>query len=349
MTLKGTALIEKKNVLNEIRSNNMTLQELRFFSIYLSKINARDISTRVVRFPLSEFQRIMDFGRLNINQLKTSTDSLLCKVVHVPDERGGYLSFTLFKRCRVSRDDNEEWFVEIDASDDALPLMFDFKTKYFTYELWNALRLKSANQVRMYEILKQYEHVGKRELKVLELRELLGITPNEYARWERFRVRVLDSCQQALKENTDICYTYERGKVGKGGKWLTIIFHIKKNAEYTDQLTLDEFIDLQPEPEPIRQNDEEYWKRIYETEDMVILAAACNYEFTAEQMNVIFNILCRTDIDKDHNTDSLLWGRERYLREMYAQLNEQAKRIIIKTTRFNYFRGMLENNAHNKR
>lgn len=61
----------------------MTLQELRFFSIYLSKINPWDVSTRVVRFPLEDFQRIMEFGRLNIQQLMASTDSLLCKVVHI--------------------------------------------------------------------------------------------------------------------------------------------------------------------------------------------------------------------------------------------------------------------------
>lgn len=33
------AIVQKQNILNEIRSNNLTLQELRFFSIYLSKIN----------------------------------------------------------------------------------------------------------------------------------------------------------------------------------------------------------------------------------------------------------------------------------------------------------------------
>ena len=59
-----TAIVEKRNVLNELRSNNMTVQELRFFSIYLSKINPWDKSTRAVRFPIEEFQRIMGFGRL---------------------------------------------------------------------------------------------------------------------------------------------------------------------------------------------------------------------------------------------------------------------------------------------
>ena len=176
----------------------------------------------------------MGFGKLNISQLKASTNSLLSKIVNIPTERGGYNAFQLFKRCRVDQNDNGEWYIEIDAHDDALPLMFDFKNRYFKYELWNALRLKSANQVRMYEILKQYETIGKRELTVPELRGLLGIAKNEYSGrtgWSDFKKKVLDSCQQALRDTTDICYTYVRGKVGKGGKWLSIIFYIKKNDE----------------------------------------------------------------------------------------------------------------------
>ena len=226
-----TAIVEKRNVLNELRSNSMTVQELRFFSIYLSKINPWDISTRNVRFTITDFQRIMGFGKLNISQLQASTDSLLCKLVHIPDENGrGMRTFQLFKECHLFQDDDEKWFVEIDAHDKALPLMFDFKNKYFKYELWNALRLKSPNQVRMYEILKQYESLEKREISVSDLRELLGVAPNEYPRWNNFKVRVLDSCQQALRDTTDICFDYRRGKIGNGGKWLTVIFSIYPNT-----------------------------------------------------------------------------------------------------------------------
>ena len=81
--LYENAIVSKRNVLNELRSNNMTVQELRFFSIYLSKINPWDISTRAVQFPLSDFQKIMGFGKLNISQLKASTNSLLSKIVNI--------------------------------------------------------------------------------------------------------------------------------------------------------------------------------------------------------------------------------------------------------------------------
>ncbi len=237
------AIAVKRNVLNELRSNNLTLQELRFFSIYLSKIEPYNKSTRLVKLKLSDFQKIMDFKTLDLVQLRSATDSLLTKIVHIPEESGGYTAFQLFKECEIDKDGSGEWYVSIDAHDKALVMMFDFKDRYFKYELWNALYLKSENQIRMYEILKQYESTGKRELLISELRELLGIAPNEYPRWDRFRDRVIDSCQKALKELTDISFTYERGKTGTGGKWLTIIFFIEKNTAYKDRLSLDEFIE----------------------------------------------------------------------------------------------------------
>ena len=244
-TLKDNYLVKKRNVLNEIRANSMTLQELRFFSIYLSKINSNDLNTRVVRFSISDFQAIMELeSRLKIDDMKKVTENLLSKIVNVPIERGGYTAFQLFKECEVTTDEKGEWYVEIDAHDKALPLMFEFKSRYFSYKLWNALRLKSSNQLRMYEILKQYEHIGSRVLSIDELKELLGIKKDEYPRFGNFKIWVLDVCQKALKENTDIKFTYEpHGKKGDRGKILFLKFNIEKNEDYVDQLTLSMFID----------------------------------------------------------------------------------------------------------
>ena len=221
----------------------MNLQEMRFFSIYLSKINPQDVSTRVVRFPLEDFKRIMEFQSLNLTQLRESFVRFLQQVVSVPNEdRPGFSSFQLFKKCKLFQDELDQWYVEIDVHDDALPLMFEFKDRYFTYQLWNALHLKSANQIRLYEILKQYEKIGKREIPVADLREMLGLEPDEYPRWDNFKTKVIDSCQQAIAENTDITFTYEKGKSGRNGKWMTIIFHIHKNEKYVDPLRLSDFI-----------------------------------------------------------------------------------------------------------
>lgn len=342
-----TAVVSKRNVLNEIRNNNMTLQELRLFSIYLSKINPMDVSTRIVRFSLDDFRRIMGIGNdMNIAHFRTAIKRILQQVVEVPNENGsGYRAFQLFKEAVVDKDDTDGWYIEFDAHDKALPLMFDFKSKYFKYELWNALRLKSPNQVRMYEILKQYEKIGRRELSISALRELLGISSKEYDRWDNFKRKVLDSCQQALKETTDICYTYERGKSGKGGKWLTIVFYITKNAEYIDQITLDEFINRTENNEnfdaiegqlrisdadlelPYNEYDMEYSPMTeeeekaatFKDESLAFLAEACNYEFDESQMRVIKDKLLELGYRKIGDAGDL--ERYEYLLKKYHELN----------------------------
>ena len=332
-----TAIVEKRNILNELRDNNMTLQELRFFSIYLSKIDPYNIETRVVKFPLIDFMKIMGFSRLNIKQLQANTDNLLCKLVHVPDENGrGIQTFQLFKKSHIYQDDNDEWFVEINAHDDALPLMFEFKNRYFKYELWNALRLKSANQIRMYEILKQYENIGERELSVEELRTLLGINPKDYngrTGWSDFRKKVIDSCQQALKDTTDIYYTYERGKGGRGGKWLSVIFYIHKNDDYASPLSLEKFVSMQKNTDFVESEDivqEDYGSELANLIGGVVL----KNEFDRNQVEVLQDLVLEA-IPDDNN-----FKRCNYLSNM---VHKMAAYNPNEEKRFGYLCKMLEN------
>lgn len=329
-TLKDNYLVKKRNVLNEIRANSMTLQELRFFSIYLSKINPIDTKTRVVRFSVADFQSIMELGRINIDYLKQVTNNLLCKVVNMPNERGGYTGFQLFKECVVDIDDNAEWYIEIDAHDKALPLMFEFKERYFSYQLWNALRLKSSNQLRMYEILKQYEKVGTRILSIEELRSLLGIDKNEYPRFGNFKNRVLDACQKALAESTDIKFTYEPcGKRGQGGKILFLKFTIQKNDDYVDQLTLDRFIEY---------NMQEGEKEIspYDSK-MEFLSDACNNEFTIKEIIVFHDIMVE---NLPHSTIRDELECYNHLMRKYREMEMRNERSKIKH-RFAYMKKII--------
>ena len=327
--LFDTAIIQKRNVLNEIRRNSMNLQEMRFFSIYLSKINPQDVSTRVVRFPLEDFKRIMEFQSLNLTQLRESFVRFLQQVVSVPNEdRPGFSSFQLFKKCKLFQDELDQWYVEIDAHDDALPLMFEFKDRYFTYQLWNALHLKSANQIRLYEILKQYEKIGKREIPVADLREMLGLEPDEYPRWDNFKTKVIDSCQQAIAENTDITFTYEKGKSGRSGKWMTIIFHIQKNEKYVDPLRLSDFIVQKKNIEAMAGTD-----------IIAQLGVICDNAFPYEKMQRAYRMAKTFVSDKAIKT---------YFEQTYLKLLEMEDTKKIRN-RFQYFFTMIGNDADKQR
>ena len=335
-----TAIVEKKNALNELitdKKDKFTLQELRFFSIYLSKINPYDQSTRIVKFKLSDFQKIMGFKTLNTVQLRTATDSLMRKLVHTPLESGGYETIHLFKKFIVDKDSNGEWCVIANADDEALPLMFDFKDRYFKYELWNVLQLTSTYQYRMYEILKQYESIGKREIEVPKLKELLGINSGKYQRWERFKTQILNGCQQALKATTDICFDYKRGKTGAGGKWLTIIFTIHKNKEYTKKMYFDEFIELVQDQV---QESEQHQLELCDTKssNTDFYSGACDDEFTTTEIESIIAIVNTMQLSPHEM--GISFAKYHFLLEQYTRFKAIAERTTIKN-RYSYFYTML--------
>lgn len=232
--LKKKSLVIKQNSLNEAKYNNISSEGLKFFAVYLTKIDQRDISTRIVRFTLAEFTHAIGLEQgQNIKYFQKIAGKLLSQVVYVPNSNGGFKAFPLFQTFELDKDkETGEWYIEIDAHDKVLELMFGFNNKYFKYEFGNIAGLTSNNQIRMYEILKQYEKLVEREISIEQLRFLLDIKDNEYIGsdgFENFKKKVLKPCQKALKEKTDICFDFKRGKTGRGGKWLSIIFTIYPN------------------------------------------------------------------------------------------------------------------------
>jgi len=327
INLKDYESGKNKNILNQIRKNNMTLQELRLFSIYLSRINANDVSTQKVRFTLENFCKIMDI-QTDVKQITGNMHHLLQKFVDIPYEDGkkGFLSIPLFKECGLFKDhETRQYFFEIEAHEKALPYMFDFKEQYFTYNLWNVFQLKSSNQLRMYEILKQHEKIENFQISLIELRTLLNINSEEYPRWDRFKERVLDSCQQALAEHTDITFIYN--PVRTGHRFTDIIFYIKKNPNYVDYLKLNDFISQESakatpeEPEkwvPLNPNtDDAAAEKIYKDENLTFLAGACNYEFSPKEVEVLFNYLLQLGYAGYENAIK----RYKILRQAYNIMN----------------------------
>lgn len=240
--------VQKQNELNHMYPLGMTLQQVRLLTIYLSRINRNDVGSRVVRFPLDDFQEIFEIKNVTLANIKKAVDGMLQNIMHVSLEYG-FEAFPMFKKSRFTSGGGDEWYVEIDASDDMLPLFFGYKDRFLQYKLWNALRLRSTNQVRMYEIVKEHQwHGDEFELSLDELKLRLGILPEEYREYRDFKKRVLDVCRDAIILKTDLTYEYEPVRKGRGGRVVGIrFFNIGKNDGYVDQFVIEEYLDAPKE------------------------------------------------------------------------------------------------------
>jgi hypothetical protein len=310
----------------------MNLQEIRFLNIYLAKINPQNPETRTVIFTLDDFRKIMNLGRLNIDNLKANTKKLLQNVVTLNLPQCGYSQFQLFKSCKVHQDEFGVWQVTIDAHDEALPYFFELKKKFFSYELWNMLRLNSPNQQRMYELLKQHQKQGFWCCTYKDLKELLFISEKEYARFSNFRIWVLDVCQKSLKEFTDIYYDYDLIKKGRVVE--KIKFTIFSNNSYDGQISFDEFIETQSFDKEINENN-------FESEPLSFLAEACDNEFSESEMKLISDILIDI-IPFDSFVGDVQIERYNYLKKKYNELNYRSGKTKI-NNRFAYLKKIVAN------
>ena len=360
--------VSKSNVLNEIRNNRMTISQIRFFTIYLSKINPKDINSRVVTFKLDDYLKIMQIKQVNTTRLQKSAKGLLDIKVTIWDKKGqyssdglkGFIMCHMFNYFRFYKSNEGEWLVTIDCHNDIVKLMFDLRKHYFKYQLWNALQLTSVNQQRMYEILKQYEYAGIREVSIKDLREYLGLKPEEYKEWQNFKIRVLNAAQEAMANYTDIKFTWEvAGKRGKGGKINYIKFNIEKNSGYVRQLTLDEYITEQETAEIIDETDgfvmpdeeDRAMPHMYgdaddgneigffEREIYSLLKDACEGEFNLAEIQVLYNLIVKI-VPRSGARDYLLDAYD-YLKRKYDELIWRAQRAEIKS-RFGYIKKLVE-------
>lgn len=353
------ALNEKATMSNELNGMHirkpMTLQQLRFFTIYLAKINPDNPEEKVVRFSMKDFASIMNV-EVNEDAIKTNVVNLLEHTVWVKSKKykNGITACHLFKKCEIWEDAAEGKMMEFQCSEEVEPYLFQLKSNFTTYEVWNTLRLRSVTNSRMYQLLKQFQKIGERTILIDDLKEQLGIDKNAYPEYKVFSRDVLKKAQDALREKTDICFDYT--SIGRPAK--SIRFTIYKNEDYDKQISLDEigFIGEEPsegaEPHtdelPGQMNITDFPELLPDepTDPMMkayeFLSGACDDEFTTEQIKELSRLA------NDHVKFTL--SREEhdlskfdYIRKKYLALNAKPQEAIH--SRYGLLKYLVENDC----
>jgi plasmid replication initiation protein len=231
-------MVVKSNPFNQMRRYSLTYDELRLIEIYLARVNPRDVDSRRVRMSVANLKEILGYSdstTLSIPRLKSIAVSLLKKVVEMDYGNGEFAAFQLFSCFEYRRDKNREWFLEIDAHDKMLPYIFELKRSYVSYPLEHVLALKSSNQIRLYQLLKQYQKLNRRELSLVDLREMLGIEEGAYPRYAIFNRDVLKPCQDMINRVTDIVFQYTTKRQNR--RITAIVFEIQENRNIERDLS----------------------------------------------------------------------------------------------------------------
>lgn len=259
---KKNYIIEKSNPILEAR-NDMTLQQLRFFNIYLALINPLDENTKRVSLPL---QTISDLLKVELNELAVRKMGKACMQLYIDladfdkeaKKRGAMQLRHMFQKFDVDKDNDGVWMVTMQADEDILPYLFDIKTMgYLKYSLYNVLTLDGKVQIKLYEVLKLGQGLKNYTLALDDLKARLGVSDTKsYIAYKKFKQAVLDRCIKEINEKTDIRVKFEeiRGP-GRGRPVNAIRFYVLKNRDWVDPLNVEP---LEPDSNSADQHTEVY-------------------------------------------------------------------------------------------
>lgn len=240
--------VSKSNAITAMRNiENITINQLKLFYIYLSRVNPRDMNTRTVRIPLKDYVYIMgnqyairpqQFIKLSEEMVKITT------TIPIFDQNNnleGFSTYPIFSTFSVRKSPTGQgWYVDIECHEKMLPHFFNLQSHYSSFKIWNMANIHCVPHLRLYDLLQQYKGLSK-IYTIEELRELTG-TKNKYTRWDNFKRKVLDEAQKIFNDKTDISFTYELIS-GYYNQITSIKFEIQKNpnAEENRKAVYDMF------------------------------------------------------------------------------------------------------------
>lgn len=208
--MNNNNLVVKSNALIECKTK-MTALEQKIISVLASEISPSDEDFKDYEFSIKEFISLAGTNETAIyKQIHESARRLMQKIVTF--KRGNRTITTAFLSSATTIDGEGKIILRFDPS--LKPELLNLKKLFTEYRLEHILKLKSSHSIRIYELLKQYERIKKREIEIDEFKNLLGIGEG-YDRFYDFERYVLEPSKVEINEKTDIFITYSKIKSGR--------------------------------------------------------------------------------------------------------------------------------------
>ena len=201
-------VVTKANKLIEA-SYRLNVSEQRVMALLVTQIHPDDEEFKPYRFTVSELETLI--GTKNnkaYREVRELTRGLITKVLQI-QEPDGLLQVSWLSSAKYY---DGTGAVELKFAPEMKPYLLQLQERFTSYRLSNVVKLRSRHSVRLYELLKQYESLGKRSFDIVELRRVLGLSEGEYQAWKDLRVRVLDPAQRELPKKTDLGFSYTTRK-----------------------------------------------------------------------------------------------------------------------------------------
>lgn len=289
-------LVTQSNNLIEARHKKpLTAREQKIVLTMVSMIQPADEDFKDYRISVKKFSEMLGLkGSVKYTQMKEIAENLMTKTIEIPKENGGWILANWISSAEYKEG---EGVIDLSFSPKLKPYMLQLKNQFTSYRLSNILNLNSTYSIRLYELMKKWQHLGKWGCSIEDLRGKLGVGKEIYPRYANLKARVLATAIEEVNEKTDLYIGFNEIKKGRS----------VERIEFTIQHAPEKEIKL---PEPKKQLEQP--KKAPENEDVRTrlngLADKKLYQFTQNYFSQLYQGALFIWGDKAENELAMIIG-----------------------------------------
>lgn len=229
--------VYKSNDLTE-SAYNLSLNEQRVLLACIAQINSNEPLAITDKFELSAKNFVEWFDadeKSSYNQLIEVARSLYkCELIIDSPKKSTTKIQTRWISAIEYRDN--EGVIGIWFAQPLIPHLSGFKEHFTKYQLINISDMNSIYGIRLYELLAQWQSVGKREISIEWLKSVFELT-SEYERIGNFKARVIEPAIKNINDKTNFNVTHRYKKTGRNVTHIVFEFKIKAPAKKAKTVT----------------------------------------------------------------------------------------------------------------
>ena len=233
MSLSKKELIVKSNQIIEA-SYQLSSTEQRIVLAAISKIDRNGVITddEIYRVTIDDLKNLGVHEKTVYRDLKDGVNRLYDRSINLAiDDESIKMRWVQSIRFLDSKS-----IVGIRFTKEILPFISNLSREFTKYSLSDIAGMNSAYAIRIYELLSQYKSIGKREIPVETLRQMLELG-KRYSLFADLKRWVVDTAVNQINEHSPLHVTYEQKKTGR--KVTHIVFFFKEKAKAISRQNTD--------------------------------------------------------------------------------------------------------------
>jgi len=225
--MSSEKFIIKSNSLVEARYR-LNIQETHIILWLLTKIKPDDEDFKLHKMEIKEFSKMVGVEADNqYSKLRSVTRGLMRRVIDIYSSEEN-------KTVQVAWLSSAEYqhgkgYVLLEFSPQLKPYLLQLQNQFTKIEISDVMELRSIYSVRIFELLLQYESIGKRTTSIKDLKIYCGIE-REYSLYGDLKRTVINQAKTEINAKTEYEIDYEEKKDGR--KIIALEWTIKKKTHF---------------------------------------------------------------------------------------------------------------------